>query len=322
MSDYNYNDKMEKTVKLMRITGHPLNTFDRENKALTEKIEEEKLLLEKKDIDKISSKLEEIRQIAIHYDKKGDLLYPHLKVKYGVEGPSDMMWTKDDEIRDEIAYLTSTKGRNDEWLDRVTEVLDDLTNMIFQEERVLFPNCANYFSQEEWIGIYKDAKDYPMCLNIDSYIWESGEVKNEVVSSLKDGEIVMQGGHMTVDQLTALLNVIPMEITFIDENNINRYFNEGSKVFKRPGMAIDREVFSCHPPKVEEQVRKILDEFKKGTLDTVPMWSVKNGKVYTVTYMAVRDKDGKYLGTVELVQNMEHAREYFQKRKVDILEEF
>ena len=76
------------------------------------------------------------------------------------------------------------------------------------------------------------------------------------------GEIFLAGGHVTVEQLEAMLNTIPLEITFVDTDNINRYFNEGSKVFKRPGMALDREVFSCHPPKIEQQVRRIIGELK------------------------------------------------------------
>ncbi len=85
----------------------------------------------------------------------------------------------------------------------------------------------------------------------------------------------MPGGHMNVAQLTALLNTIPMEITFVDADNINRFFNEGPKGFQRPGMAIDREVLTCHPPKVEAQVRRIIDEFRNGTLDEVPIWMEK-----------------------------------------------
>lgn len=123
----------------------------------------------------------------------------------------------------------------------------------------------------------------------------------------------MAGGHMTVEQLTAMLNTIPLEISFVDADNINRFFNEGPKVFKRPGMAIDREVFSCHPPKIEQQVRRIIEEFRNGTLDKVPVWMDKNGKTMLVTYMAVRNRDGKYLGTMELVQDMDFAKEYFQK---------
>ena len=123
----------------------------------------------------------------------------------------------------------------------------------------------------------------------------------------------MPGGHMTVPQLTALLNTIPVEITFIDENDINRYFNEGPKVFKRPGMAIDREVYSCHPPKIEPMVRSILDDFKSGARDQVQIWMEKGGRTMLVSYIAVRDNSGKYVGTTEIVQDMEFAKEHFQK---------
>ena len=118
---------------------------------------------------------------------------------------------------------------------------------------------------------------------------------------------------MTVEQLTALLNTIPLEISFIDADNINRFFNEGPKVFKRPQAAIDREVFSCHPPKIEPMVRAILDSFRSGEMDSVPVWMEKNGRTMLVTYTAVRDRNGKYLGTVELVQDMEFAKAHFSE---------
>lgn len=122
----------------------------------------------------------------------------------------------------------------------------------------------------------------------------------------------MPGGHVTLEQMTALLNTIPLEITFVDDNNINRYFNEGPKLFKRPAMAIDREVFSCHPPKIEPMVRTIIEDFRNGVRDEFPVWVEKQGKTMLVKYMAVRDKDGKYLGTAEFVQEMDFAKEHFQ----------
>ena len=136
-------------------------------------------------------------------------------------------------------------------------------------------------------------------------------VENATSSSNSD-EIVMPGGHVTLEQLTALLNTIPVEITFVDENNINRYFNEGPKLFKRPSMAIDREVFSCHPPKIEPMVRTIIEDFRNGVRDEFPVWAEKQGKTMLIKYMAVRDKNGKYLGTAEFVQEMDFAKEHFQ----------
>ena len=121
------------------------------------------------------------------------------------------------------------------------------------------------------------------------------------------------GGHLTLAQLTAMLNTLPLEITFVDADNINRYFNEGSKVFKRPSMAIDREVFTCHPPKIEPMVRSIIEDLRSGRRDQVPMWLEKNGHATLVNYMAVRDSDGNYVGTVEVVQDMEFAKKHFER---------
>lgn len=260
--------------------------------------------------DKLLAKL---REIAIHYAKKGDLLYPYLKVKYGILGPSDVMWTHDDEIRDEFAAVIKAGVRDAAWRERVSAVIKRAEEMIYKEENILFPNCAANFTREEWVGIYFDSKDYPDCLGVVPQRWALAERAKYVVegASPEDMEIVMPGGHMNVAQLTALLNTLPFEITFVDDQNINRFFNEGPKDFKRPGMAIDREVFSCHPPKVEAQVRRVIEEFRKGTIDEVPVWMEKNGKTMLVKYMAVRDKKGAYLGTVEIVQNMDFAKEHF-----------
>lgn len=320
--------KLAATAALTGITGHPLQTFSRENEVLENVIRECRNEIE--ETNTISPELfGKLREVAIHYAKKGDLLYPHLKVKYGISGPSDVMWTTDDEIRDELADLQkcwpfakrnagqSGKKLTDtetKWMERFIAALQRVEDMIYKEANIFFPNCALNFTEEEWFGIYRDSKDYPVCFGVENATWEAAEKYLHTENCSKDvrnGEIIMPGGHLTVAQLTAMLNTIPMEITFVDEDNINRFFNEGPKDFKRPGMAIDREVFSCHPPKVEQQVRRIIGEFRNGTLDKVPIWMEKNGKTMLVTYMAVRDAQGTYLGTMELVQDMGFAKEHF-----------
>lgn len=305
--------KLSETAKRIAIPGHPLQTLTMENEALEEVIKRCREALENGHVS--YDLIEEVRQLAIHYAKKGDLLYPHLKVKYEISGPSDVMWTVDDEIRDEFAALAKKFGKQDEaWRKRFDAALTRAEEMIYKEANILFPNCALNFTEEEWFGIYRDSKDYADCFGVANGVWEAAEAAKVVSKAAgQDGEIILAGGHMTVEQLEAMLNTIPLEITFVDTDNINRYFNEGPKVFKRPGMALDREVFSCHPPKVEQQVRRIIGEFREGTLDKVPIWMDKNGRTMLVTYMAVRDRDGVYLGTMELVQDMEFAKDYFHK---------
>ncbi len=299
-----YSNKNVKAAALEQIAGHPLHTLTKENEALS-------VLLEQYKSTHDRSLIPQIRELSIHYAKKGDLLYPLLKVKYGVSGPSDVMWTVDDEIRDELGALDKETERGSEWHARMEAVLKRAEEMIYKEQNILFPICAVNFEEDEWRGIYRDSKDYADCFGVSSEAWEAAEETEAPVKEAVSGEIVLPGGHMTVEQLTALLNTIPMEITFVDAENINRYFNEGPKVFKRPGMAIDREVFSCHPPKIEPMVRQIIDDFRNGHRDSVPVWMEKGGRSMLVKYMAVRDRAGKYLGTVELVQDMEFAKEHF-----------
>ena len=387
-----YSNKHEKSAALSQVKGHPLQTFTKENEALTKLIDRMKELLHDTDettgsgsrhadekqadtgnLPQIAALLLKIREVAVHYAKKGDLLYPHLNARYGIAGPSAVMWTADDEIRDELGALckalqkeretaeqraTESKGRETvgqnatgskkmadkspqwdvKWLERLQKVLLRAEEMIYKENHILFPNCAVNFTEEDWMGIYRDAKDYADCLGVHGEVWEEAEnwlqkekeakktvfkgakdslasegEEDRAGSNFSDGVIHMPGGHMTIRQLTALLNTIPLEISFIDAEDRNCYFNEGPKVFKRAQMALGRSVYTCHPPKVETMVRRIIGEFREGTLDRVPVWMDKGGRTMLVTYMAVRDESGEYMGTMELVQDMEFAKEHFGK---------
>lgn len=320
--------RLSAAASLIQISGHPLQTFTLENAALEKLIHRTEQALENNDNNNsiTNELLEQLRQIAIHYAKKGDLLYPHLNVQYGISGPSAVMWTVDDEIRDELNTLAKQRDQKstDAWKQRLKTVLTRMEEMIYKESNILFPNCALNFTEEEWYQIYRDAKDYSECFGVRGDTWEAAETYLHDTASEADtmsvehafagGEtrIHLPGGSLTLSQLTALLNTIPLEISFVDVDNINRYFNEGPKVFKRPGMALEREVFTCHPPKIEQKVRRIIEEFRAGTLDQVPVWMDKGGRTFLVTYYAVRDKEEQYLGTLELVQDMEYAKEHFR----------
>ena len=320
--------RLSAAASLIQISGHPLQTFTLENAALEKLIHRAEQTLENDDNNNTINNelLEQLRQIAIHYAKKGDLLYPHLNVQYGISGPSAVMWTVDDEIRDELNALAKQRDQKstDAWKHRLKTVLTRMEEMIYKESNILFPNCALNFTEEEWYQIYRDAKDYSECFGVRGDTWEAAETYLHDTASEADtmsvehafagGEtrIHLPGGSLTLSQLTALLNTIPLEISFVDVYNINRYFNEGPKVFKRPGMALEREVFTCHPPKIEQKVRRIIEEFRAGTLDQVPVWMDKGGRTFLVTYYAVRDKEEQYLGTLELVQDMEYAKEHFR----------
>ena len=454
----NYINKSVEAESLIQIPGHPLFTFTKENEALGQYLENTKARWESlveslsgkaggKDKAEIAEKskgaqgtegvedaqgapdweallaafseeLAKLRSFTVHYAKKGDLLYPLLKVKYDISGPSQVMWTVDDEIRDTLGELKrelteKSKGvralkntgedlddEEEEYIRSKAEIAESILNsfflknylavrnrmeeMIYKEENILFPMCALQFQKEEWIQIYFDSKDYEACFSVENETWNEAEETGNTpekwraaesagnsereksekeaykehsedvhntelpqgagkmledllrrVESLegksgnsgesfsaRDGEIIMPGGHLKKNELIAMLNTLPVEITFVDKDNINRFFNEGPKVFKRPQMAIDREVFSCHPPKVEPMVRMIIGNFRDGKEDEVPIWMEKGGKPFLVRYMAVRDKEQSYVGTLEAVTDMtevkEHFRQYFKSHPEEL----
>lgn len=298
--------------ELIETKGHPLATFTAENKKLEKYLKEFLNGLENKTVDR--ELLVRIREVSLHYAKKGDLLYPLLKTKYNISGPSSVMWSVDDEIRDELGRLFKIEKEDNQWIDDMKAVITRMQEMIYKEENILFPICAENFSEEDWINIYIDSKGYENCLDIIPESFDKAEMVRREFDDI-EGEIVLPGGHFTKEQLIALLDTMPMEITFVDDNDINRFFNDNDspKAFKRPLMAIDRDVFSCHPPKIEPMVREIITGFKNGSRDEVAIWMKKNDKDMLVKYMAVRDKNKKYLGTMEIVQDMDFARKHFKE---------
>ena len=309
-------EKSQSVVTLVETVGHPLNRLTEENKALDVLIEATKVKVTDKTatVDDVN----EVRQVSIHYAKKGDLLYPHLKVAYDISGPSMVMWTVDDDIRDGFGRLARAKSIDDAWYEEFDGLLTRAQEMIYKEQNILFPICAENFSTEEWYQIYKDTAQYEEIFGVERVAWteaESALATQTTKVSGDDNTIALIGGSLTVDQLNAMLNTMPMEVTFVDHEDINRYFNDGEKVFKRPTTAIGRDVYSCHPPKIEPIVRGIIESFRKGERDNVAVWLEKVGRPFYVNYMAVRDQNNNYLGTLELVQDMQFAKDHFARTK-------
>ena len=309
-------EKSQSVVTLVETVGHPLNRLTEENKALDALIEATKVKVASKTatVDDVN----EVRQVSIHYAKKGDLLYPHLKVAYDISGPSLVMWTVDGDIRDGFGRLARAESIDDAWYEEFDGLLTRAQEMIYKEQNILFPICAENFSTEEWYQIYKDTEQYEEIFGVERVAWTEAESALAAKAAPTSGDsntIALIGGSLTLEQLDAMLNTMPMEITFVDHVDINRYFNDGEKVFKRPTIAIGRDVFSCHPPKVEPIVRGIIESFRNGERDNVAVWLEKVGRPFYVNYMAVRDQNNNYLGTLELVQDMQFAKEYFARIK-------
>ena len=275
-----------KKLKLINISGHPLRFFFLENEKIKELMD-------------ISNK------ITSHYRKKGDLIYPLLKENYNKPGPSEIMWGVDIEISKNFKKAFKKSD-----FDEVKKTFERAREMTYKEENILYPLMEDVISNEDFLGLYEDLKDYPDHI-IKKEIWDDGENINNEKNSM-DGYIHFSKGKMKVDELEALLDTLEIEITFVDKNDINDYYNDikADKIFKRAKTSLGREVYSCHPPQVEPIVRKLIGEFKEGSKDKFQIIKNIKGNDHAVTYYAVRDKDGNYLGVLETVQDLSFYKSY------------
>lgn len=318
------NDRKAAEVKLQTLTdipGHPLNVLSLENDAISREIKIINGLFESNaSREEITVELNKLRRVSIHYAKKGDVIYTILKTRYDVTGPSDVMWTVDDEIRDELRNVSDGKIEDDEWLKRTKAVVKRADEMLYKEANILFPICVQFFKDEEWREIARDLKDYDLCLLDEAPAeWEEafgGDYKHKAAKNGRsngEDELVFAGGHMTPHQIEAVFNTIPMELTFVDHIDMNRFYNNNDekKLFKRPISSLDREVYTCHPPTIEPMVRSIISSFKSGAQDKVEVWMNKGGSDVLVSYRAVRDSEGEYVGTLECVQVMDEIKKHF-----------
>jgi len=112
-------------------------------------------------------------------------------------------------------------------------------------------------------------------------------------------------GSLSKEEIEAILNSLPVDISFVDANDAVKYFNKAEKrIFVRTKAVIGRKVQLCHPQKSVHIVNKILETFKTGKKDVAEFWITMNNRLIHIRYFAVRDKNGKYLGTLEVTQDL------------------
>ena len=301
--------------------GHPVDVLRRENRALETVLDRAFAALYANDAKALSAELRVLREISTLYSKKESILMPML-LHHGITGPNDVMWGVDDEIKAEVARLDqflTAENFNDEKT-AAEAVLKRMREMIYKEENIFFPLCLEHLTEEEWIDAYRDLPEMGFVFIEDAPTWAHGEEalaarKTEVTDPLAGGVLRFPGGKLTMAQLNGLFKVLPIDITFIDENDINRFFTNEGRVFSRPLSALDRSTYECHPERVKPMVKQLLDDFKSGARDFMEVWTPNEDHPVRVLYLTVRDEAGNYLGTAELVEDFTAVKERFDSLK-------
>jgi len=108
-------------------------------------------------------------------------------------------------------------------------------------------------------------------------------------------------------------------MSFIDDTDTVRYYSKGDKrIFKRPPAVIGRNVKDCHPQTSLHKINQVLGDLKAGKRDIAEFWIDLNGHKIYIRYFGVRDKTGKYLGTLEVTQDITEIKKIEgEKRLLD-----
>jgi len=305
------------------IKGHPAYIFKKENEALEKVIAEEihpyaNMLEEGMNqtaVLMLRIGLERLSEVHVHFARKENVFFPLLE-KYGITAPPKVMWGIDDEIRSELKEVLAIFSQDEfdleETLNKAKAVVQKTKDMIFKENNILLPLMNDTFTIVEWYKIDKSQRENGLCL-IDDVAWVKNEEdfeEEEQIQETLNGEIPFDAGTLTNEEVNAILNTVPLDMTFVDKHDKVKYFTQGKeRIFDRPHTILGRDVNMCHPPSSVHIVEKIVSDLRSGKKDNEDFW-IRMGDMFVyIRYFAVRSKDGEFLGTLEVTQNIKPITE-------------
>ncbi|OFT81659.1 histidine kinase [Granulicatella sp. HMSC30F09] len=309
--------------------GHPVHVMKMENLAIRGALDRvERLLvnyLETKDstIEKgLRRQISLLDQFENHYQRKEYAMFPIMEKK-GITAPPKVMWGVHDQIRDLYRdFKKALKDGKESTLEEFQIARDEMLEMIQKEENILIPMVEQVFHVDDWEAIASQSPEYGYCIVKPEKEWavkKSFSPVKEETQVESEGDIPLSTGSLSLKELNLILDLLPMELSFVDAQNIVKYYNEGNgeeKIFKRTPSAIGRDVILCHPPRVHETVQTIFEQLKSKQKEKEEMWFKTEDKMVHVTYHAVWDEEGKYMGCLEYVQDIKPLVEHFEKTDI------
>jgi PAS domain S-box-containing protein len=305
--------------------GHPIHILLEEHKLLLGFAQNlhsiAKSLDQHTDYNEALTLLNEAQQIVTkiqdsenHYLREENVLFPYLE-KQGITQPPAIMWTEHDKIREiKKALYTLIDTREQIEFKRFTSELNKLTlalaemlaSHFYKENNILFPTGLQVIGEDEWVQIRRDFDDIGYtCFTPDPATFFYSTIKEDKEVQVVEGLITFETGSLEMKTLEAILNTLPVDITFVDKDDRVRYFS-GSKerIFVRSKAVLGRTVQNCHPKKSLDKVEQILQDFKAGKRDKAEFWINLADRLIYIRYFPVHNPEGEYLGCLEVSQDI------------------
>jgi DUF438 domain-containing protein len=329
-----FKESLETQEPPVMLPGHPLHTLWAENRAL------EKILFSLEELlqpagaasgpaasnalrERLRLDLETLSDLEKHYIKKENQLFPLLEAK-GISGPSKVMWAIHDDIRAHLKELKShaAEGRLADARKLGRQVVTEIRDMIYKEEKILFPASLEALDERDWARVKHGEEEI-------GYAWVAPGTDWKPSKEFREKELIManygasiqklelETGAMSRELVNLVLKRLPFDLSVVDENDTVVYYSDTpDRIFPRSPAVIGRKIQNCHPPASVHVVNKILEAFKTGRKDTAEFWIQAGGKFILIRYLAVRDRGGAYKGCLEVSQDVTSIRKLEEQKRL------
>lgn len=317
-----FSNQLDKDVfNLCRHVPQFISILSDENVAITEHMDSIKELLKlhskapegSAESDRcrhgLIAKLEELTEIDKHYVKMENILFPYVEKYIPEYRCIGVMWSIHDDVRQGIKSLIgilSEPAMDAIKFNRsVGRLFFDIYGLIFREDYVLLPMAAQKIPEDVFAEIVSQ------CPEIGYSFIKSPDVKttSKKEAYVPEGTINLETGSLSANELITMLNTLPVDITYVDADDRVRYFSSPEeRIFPRSKAIIGRTVQNCHPPESVHIVNDVVERLKSGKKNVESFWIQMGGKFILIQYFALRDKNGKYIGTIEVSQDVTGIR--------------
>lgn len=252
------------------------------------------------------AKFTRVDKYKTYYVVKENVLFPLIEKHIPEFRCLSVMWSFHDDIKRNLKeILVQLNNENLFDLKSFNRLVGDLFFNIyaikFREERILYPLVEELIPESELHALFSESAEIGL-----PFYFPKFEKTGEQINTSSDSENVdLETGKLSVEQIKLLFNHLPVDITFVDENNKVKYFSTPKKrIFPRTKSVIGRDVHNCHPPESVHVVEQIVESFKAGKKDIASFWINMKGERLLIQYFAIRDENGNYKGVVEVSQEI------------------
>jgi len=268
-------------------------------------------------ISQLKVLIDNLKEYELHYAKKENILFPYIEKAFPQYRCLQLMWSFHDDFRRSLKALELLLQPECPDKDLLSKELGKLffvvLPIIFREEQIVFPVALRAIAEKEWLEMLQQSPETGWCYGVNPIINET-DIK---IDKATDGRINLDTGLLKPEQIILMLNHLPVDITFVDENDEVRYFSGAKhRIFHRSKAIIGRKVQNCHPPESVHIVNEIIAAFRSGVKDQAEFWIQMKGRFIHIRYFVLRDESGEYIGTIEVSQDATDIRQLEGERRL------